>query len=54
MSSLRPGNYADILGSHDTQNGQPLQENFLGEIEKRVHCFVVGELLLIFKCVIDV
>jgi len=31
-----------------------LQEDFPGEIEKRAHRFVVGELLLIFKCVMDV
>jgi len=54
MSLLRPGDYDDILGLRDTQNGRPLQEDFLGEIKKRVHRFVAGELLLVFKCVIDV
>jgi len=34
MSSLGPGNYDDIKGSHDLQNGQRLQEDFPGEIKK--------------------
>ena len=34
MSSLQPGDYDDILRSRDTQNGQPLQEHFPGEIKK--------------------
>ena len=36
------------------QNSQHLQEDFPGEIKRRVHRFVMGELLLVFKCVIDV
>ena len=55
MSLRRPGNYNDILlGSCDPQNSQPLQEDFPSEIKKRVHRFVAGELLLVFKCVLDV
>ena len=54
MSSLQPDNCDAILGSHDPQNGRRLQEDFPGEIKKRVHCFVAGELLLVFKCVIDI
>ena len=51
MSSLGPGNYDDIKGLRDLQIGQRLQEGFPSEIEKkRVHCFVAGELLLVFKC----
>jgi len=30
------------------------QRSFLVRSKKRVHRFVVGELLLVFKCVIDV
>ena len=54
MSLLRPGNHDDILGSRDLQNGQHLQEDFLSEIEKKKSRLVAGELLLVFKCVIDV
>jgi len=30
------------------------QRSFLVTSKKQVHCFVVGELLLVFKCVVDV
>ena len=54
ISLLQPGNYNDILRSRDRQNGC-LAEKFPGEIEKkRVRRFVADELLLIFKCVVDV
>jgi len=52
MSSLQPCNYDDISGSHDPQNCRPLQENFSNEIEKKGSSLC--ELLLVFKCVIDV
>ena len=52
MSLLQPGDYDDILGSRDQQNGCCFPEEFPGEIEKQVHRFAVGELLLVFKCVI--
>jgi len=54
MSLLQPGNYDDVLGSCDPQNGLTLQEDVPSEIEKRVYRFVSGELLLVFTCVIDV
>ena len=54
ISLLRPGDYDYILGSRDRQIGHCLPEEFPSAIEKRVHRFFAGELLLVFKCVIDV
>jgi len=51
---LRPGDYDDILESCDQQNGQCLLVDFPDEIKKQVYCFVAGESLFVFKCVIDV
>ena len=42
-----------MIGSHviDKMAEHCLQEHFLIKIEKRVYCFVAGELLLGLKCI---
>ena len=40
MYLLQLGNYDDILGSRDLQNGWTLQEDFPGEIKKEFNALL--------------
>ena len=43
-----------IYRSHMIQKWPTFTRILPGEIKKRAHCFVAGELLLVLKCVIDI
>jgi len=46
FTSLQQGNYDDKQGSHDPQNGQHLQEDFPGEIEKKSSLLCCGWIIV--------